>query len=58
MRVVRYETDIIPQTPEGRKFADEYEKRLKETGAFDRREESTEGIVIKAIYYFDIKDSE
>lgn len=54
MTVTRYEDNIILQTPSGRKFADEYQKRLLEQGAFNGRNESTVAITIKAIYHFDI----
>ena len=56
MRIQRNETNFIPNTTEGRKFADEYEKRLREQGAFRDRREGTKTITIEAIYYFDIKD--
>ena len=54
MTITRFEKTIIPQTLEGQKFADEYEKRLTEQGAFRGRAEDTLSIVIKAQYYFTI----
>ena len=52
MTITRFEKTIIPQTLEGQKFANEYEKRLTEQGAFRGRAEDTLSIVIKAQYYF------
>ena len=51
MTITRFEKTIIPQTLEGQKFADEYEKRLTEQGAFRGRAEDSLSIVIKAQYY-------
>jgi len=51
MSITRFEKTIIPQTLEGQKFANEYEKRLTEQGAFRGRAEDTQSIVIKAQYY-------
>ena len=51
MTITRFEKTIIPQTLEGQKFANEYEERLTEQGAFRGREEDTQSIVIKAQYY-------
>ena len=51
MTITRFEKTIIPQTLEGQKFANEYEKRLTEQGAFRGRAEDTQAIVIKAQYY-------
>ena len=51
MTITRFERTIIPQTLEGQKFANEYEKRLTEQGAFRGRAEDTQSIVIRAQYY-------
>ena len=51
MTITRFEKTIIPQTLEGQKFANKYEKRLTEQGAFRGRAEDTLSIVIKAQYY-------
>ena len=56
MTITRFEKTIIPQTLEGQKFANDYEKRLTEQGAFRGRAEDTQSIVIKAQYYFTISD--
>ena len=56
MTIYRIETTIIPQTIEGRKFADEYEERLRNQGAFYARNEDTETIDITARYQFNLKE--
>ena len=53
--ITKFEKTIIPQTLEGQKFANDYEKRLTEQGAFRGRAEDTLSIVIKAQYYFTIE---
>lgn len=56
MTITSFEKTIIPQTLEGQKFANDYEKRLTEQGAFRGRAEDTQAIIIKAQYYFTISD--
>lgn len=56
MTIYRIETTIIPQTIAGRKFADEYEERLRNQGAFDSRNEGTATIDITASYQFNLKE--
>lgn len=56
MTITSFEKTIIPQTLEGQKFANEYEKRLTKQGAFRGRAEDTQAIVIKAQYYFTITE--
>ena len=51
MTITSFEKTIIPNTLEGQKFANEYEKRLTEQGTFRGRAEDTLSIVIKAQYY-------
>lgn len=51
MTITKFENTIIPQTLDGRKFANEYEKRLREQGVFSGRTEDTQSIVIKVQYY-------
>lgn len=59
MTIYRIETTIIPQTIAGRKFADEYEERLRNQGAFYARNEDAENIDITARYQFNlIEESE
>lgn len=56
MLINRKEETAIPQTIEGRNFADEYEKQLRDRGAFRDRKESTTFIIIYAEYYFRIEE--
>ena len=56
MTIYRIETTIIPQTIEGRKFAAEYEERLRNQGAFYARNDDTETIDITARYQFNLKE--
>lgn len=58
MTIYRIETTIIPQTIAGRKFADEYEERLRNQGAFYARNEDAETIDITARYQFNLKEDE
>lgn len=52
MTITRWEKTAIPQTIEGISFANDYEKRLKEQGAFRGRAEDTQFIIINAEYHF------
>ncbi len=54
MIITKFEKFIIPQTLDGRSFADDYEKQLKEYHCFIARREDTQAIVIEAKYHFDI----
>ena len=54
MTIHRIEQTIIPQTEEGRGFADEYEQRLLGQGCFIGREEGTELITLTADFYFEL----
>ena len=54
MTIYRIETTIIPQTISGRKFAAEYEERLRNQGAFYARNEDTTTINITARYQFNL----
>lgn len=58
MTIYRIETTIIPQTIAGRKFADEYEERLRNQGAFYARNEDAETIDITARYQFNLKEDD
>lgn len=58
MTIYRIETTIIQQTIEGRKFADEYEERLRNQGAFYARNEDAETIDITARYQFNLKEDD
>lgn len=54
MRLHRIETNLIEQSTDGQKFADEYEAKLKEQNAFKERRDSTENIQLVAEYFFDV----
>ena len=56
MTITRFEKTVIPQTLEGQKFANDYEKRLTEQGAVRGRSEDTQSIVIKAQYRLTFKE--
>lgn len=61
MLIRRLERTFIPDTKEGRAFADEYEKRLKDRGCFVGRTGAIEvrpSIIITALYEFNAKDDE
>lgn len=58
MIITRFEKTIIPQTLDGRKFANEYEKRLREQGVFRGRTEDTQSIVITAQYYLTFEEGD
>lgn len=58
MTIYRIEITIIPQTIAGRKFADEYEERLHNQGAFYARNEDAETIDITANYQFNLKEGD
>ena len=51
-------TRVIPQTGQGRDFANEFEKKLRDQGCFKGRKDSTTSIQISYEYYFDIKEEE
>lgn len=55
MRITRKEITFIPQTLEGKKLADEYQKRLQEQSAFVDRKEDTQFISITARYIFEMR---
>ena len=58
MTIMELSIRTIPQTPFGRKFADEFEQRLRSQGCFKDRKDSTTSIQIWAEYYFDIKEED
>jgi len=58
MTIHRLEKTVIPQTPEGIKFANEYEERLKNQHVLRDRKEDTVNIIIEAEYTLVIKDGE
>ena len=55
MTITRYEITLIPNTEEGKAFAEGYERRSKEQGSFEYKNEDAEYIGIQVKYVFDIK---
>lgn len=58
MTITRFEKTLIPQTLEGQKFADEYEKTLREQGLFIGRIEDMQAIVITAQNWFEVTEKD
>ena len=58
MKIERREYTKIPNTKEGRKFADHYEGRLKSNLAYYERFEYDNEIVIYTKIFFNITDIE
>ena len=56
MTIYRSETTHIPQSYDGRRFAEEYVEGLKVQGAFKERKDTSHFISIYAEYTFDIKE--
>lgn len=60
MIVTRFDTNVIPNTEEGKRFADTFEKDLKERGLFVAREDKVDTILIRACVITNVrmKDNE
>lgn len=56
MTIVQYERTVIPNTEQGRKFAEEYKAKLY--GAFRGEEIGTESIAIKSEHTWHIKETD
>lgn len=56
MTIYRSETTHIPQSYNGRRFAEEYIERLKEQGAFKERKDTSQFVSIHAEYTFNIEE--
>ena len=54
MLINRIILDSIPQSIEGQKVAEEYEKKLREMNAFKERKDSTNSIQIWAEYSYEL----
>ena len=52
MTIVKCEKLLIPQSADGLKFAESYEKQLKDQGVFISRKEDTQNIILEARYPF------
>ena len=57
MKIMRLETTQIPNTPEGQAFAKDYQKRLRDQGAFRAWKEDTLCIYVTAEYHFELKEA-
>lgn len=58
MNITRLETTFFPNTPDGKKVADDFEAELKKRNWFRGRKEDTRNIIIKAEYTVVVKDGE
>ena len=58
MLIIKREETLIPQTPDGKQFADEYEKRLHKQGALRGRVEDSQWIRLSAEFYFNMVEGE
>lgn len=58
LKVIKCEQTLIPKTAEGRKYADEYECKLRSTGAFKSRVTHPTFIQIDAEYTENIKEGD
>ena len=58
MTVTVCEQTYVPNTPEGKKFADEYQKKLISQDAFLGRHERELTIMLSAAYHHEIKEDE
>lgn len=56
MTIYRSETTHIPQSYNGRRFAEEYIERLKEQGAFKERKDTSQFVSIYAEYTLNIEE--
>lgn len=54
MLIIRREETLIPQKPEGKRLADEYENRLRGQGVLRARIEDSQWIKLLAEYHFEI----
>ena len=58
MIVTRFETTIYPNTEQGEKLADEYQKKMEKQDILVRRKEDAEAISLTMGYRFEIEDAE
>ena len=58
MKITRFETTIYPNTEQGKKLADEYQKKMEEQSIFGRREKDSQTITLTLGYQFEIADAE
>lgn len=60
MIITRFDTNVIPNTKEGKQFADRFETDLKANGLFVNREDKVDTILIRACVITNVrmKDNE
>ena len=58
MKVTRFETTIYPNTEQGEKLANEYQKKMEDQNIFVRRKEDTQTIALTLGYQFEVTDEE
>ena len=58
MTIQRIEETYFPNTIEGKKFADEYQQKLKEQGIFWHMECDTRTIMLTSRYAFEVGDTD
>ena len=58
MKVTRFETTIYPNTEQGEKLADEYQKEWEEQDILVRRTEDTQTIALTLGYQFEVTDED
>lgn len=57
MIITKVERVMIPQTLEGQKFADEYERKIKESNMiFISRAEDMRSIILESRYYEEVEN--
>lgn len=54
MIITKFERVMIPQSLEGQKFADEYERKIRERMSFISRFEDMRSITIESRYYEEV----
>ena len=58
MKVTRFETTIYPNTEQGKKLADEYQKKMEEQSIIVRRKSDTQSIALTLGYQFEVADKD
>ncbi len=56
MLITKFERLMIPQTLEGQKFADEYERKIREHMIFISRAEDMRSIIIESRCYEEVTE--
>jgi hypothetical protein len=56
MVITKFERVMIPQTLEGQKFADAYERKIRERMSFISRSEDMRSIILESRYYEEVEN--